>query len=181
MAWGSQGMVFLGEDLLHSRDYSEDTARVVDSEVSRILRVQEERAIELLSRHRGGLDAVARGLLERETLDGDEVAKLVDTAYGRPVHDGGAKVPHFAPSDTSDGNVLPPPRALDAGGVPESQKGDGGALSPPAPVDSGSPGAKDPNGSDGTENGPNGNVAEPAGGLVAEPEASGTSTHQHQS
>jgi len=87
MAWGSQGMVFLGEDLLHSRDYSEDTARVVDSEIARILRQQEERAIELLSRHRGGLDAVARSLLERETLDGSEVGRLVDTAYGRPVHD----------------------------------------------------------------------------------------------
>ena len=71
MAWGSQGMVFLGEDLLHSRDYSEDTARVVDAEIARILRQQEERAIELLSRHRGGLDAVARALLERETLDGE--------------------------------------------------------------------------------------------------------------
>ncbi len=101
MAWGSQGMVFLGEDLLHSRDYSEDTARVVDAEVSRILRRQEERAVELLSRHRGGLDAVARGLLERETLDGEEVGRLVDTAYGGPVHDAGAAVvPHFAPSDT---------------------------------------------------------------------------------
>ena len=86
MAWGSQGMVFLGEDLLHSRDYSEDTARVVDAEIARILRQQEERAIELLSRHRAGLDAVSRSLLERETLDGDEVGGLVDAAYGRPVH-----------------------------------------------------------------------------------------------
>jgi cell division protease FtsH len=102
MAWGSQGMVFLGEDLLHSRDYSEDTARVVDAEVSRILRQQEERAIELLSRHRGGLDAVARGLLERETLDGEEVGRLVDTAYGGPVHDARATaVPHFAPSESA--------------------------------------------------------------------------------
>jgi cell division protease FtsH len=96
MAWGQQGMVFLGEDLMHSRDYSEDTARIVDSEVSKILRGSEERAIELLSRHRGGLDAVARSLLERETLDGDEVSHLVDTAYGRPVHRDGPKVPSFA-------------------------------------------------------------------------------------
>jgi cell division protease FtsH len=104
MAWGSQGMVFLGEDLMHTRDYSEDTARVVDAEVSRILRRQEERAIELLSRHRGGLDAVARGLLERETLDGEEVGRLVDTAYGGPVHAAGATVvPHFAPSDPTPG------------------------------------------------------------------------------
>ncbi len=87
MAWGSQGMVFLGEDLLHSRDYSEDTARVVDAEVARILREQEERAIELLSRHRGGLESVAHGLLGRETLDGEEVGRLVEEAYGRPVHE----------------------------------------------------------------------------------------------
>jgi len=95
MAWGSQGMVFLGEDLLHSRDYSEDTARVVDAEIARILRQQEERAIELLSRHRGGLDAVARALLERETLDGSEVSTLVDTAYGKPVHEAAVMASHF--------------------------------------------------------------------------------------
>jgi len=110
MAWGSQGMVFLGEDLMHTRDYSEDTARVVDSEVSQILRRQEERAIELLSRHRGGLDAVARGLLERETLDGEEVGRLVDTAYGGPVHvAGAAMVPHFAPSEPAPGVDAPSP------------------------------------------------------------------------
>ena len=101
MAWGSQGMVFLGEDLLHSRDYSEDTARVVDAEIARILRQQEERAIELLSRHRGGLDAVARALLERETLDGSEVGKLVDTAYGRPVHDATVMASHFTTTNGS--------------------------------------------------------------------------------
>ena len=44
MAWGSQGAVFLGEDLMHTRDYSDDTARVIDEEVERILREQEERA-----------------------------------------------------------------------------------------------------------------------------------------
>src|SRR6202451_2411087 len=48
MAWGAQGMVFLGEDLMHSRDYSEDTSRVVDEEVARILREQEARATSVL-------------------------------------------------------------------------------------------------------------------------------------
>ena len=43
MAWGSQGQVFLGEDLMHTRDYSDDTARVIDEEVERILREQEDR------------------------------------------------------------------------------------------------------------------------------------------
>ncbi len=97
MAWGSEGMVFLGEDLMHSRDYSEDTSRVIDEEVEHILRASEERATEVLSRHLTGLRAVATALLERETIDGAEVGKLVDVAYGRPVHGNGfAGVPHFA-------------------------------------------------------------------------------------
>src|SRR5205814_7261492 len=82
MAWGSQGAVFLGEDLVHTRDYSDDTARVIDEEVERILREEEDRARKVLSEHRSGLDAVARGLLERETLDGAEVGALVDAAGG---------------------------------------------------------------------------------------------------
>ncbi|MBV8162334.1 MAG: ATP-dependent zinc metalloprotease FtsH [Acidimicrobiia bacterium] len=84
MAWGSQGMVFLGEDLMHSRDYSDETARVIDEEVEHILREQEERARDALRGNRFGLDAVARALLERETIDGTEVGRLVDGAAGRP-------------------------------------------------------------------------------------------------
>ncbi len=91
MAWGSQGQVFLGEDLMHTRDYSEHTSQVIDDEVEEILRAQEQRALEVLARHRGGLDAVARALLDEETIDGETVGRLVDTAYGRPVHAPGAK------------------------------------------------------------------------------------------
>src|SRR5271166_5511419 len=61
MAWGSQGQVFLGEDLMHTRDYSEDTSRVIDDEVERILRAEEERAIEVLTRHRTGSRAGSNG------------------------------------------------------------------------------------------------------------------------
>jgi cell division protease FtsH len=83
MAWGSQGAVFLGEDLMHTRDYSDDTARVIDEEVERILREQEERGRRVLRQHRKGLDAVAAALLEHETIDGAEVGRLVDEAVGR--------------------------------------------------------------------------------------------------
>jgi cell division protease FtsH len=91
MAWGSQGQVFLGEDLMHSRDYSEDTSRIIDDEVERILREQETRAIELLSTYRGGLDSVAQALLTDETIDGARVSALVDQANGGPVHESGPK------------------------------------------------------------------------------------------
>jgi cell division protease FtsH len=97
MAWGSQGAVFLGEDLMHTRDYSDVTSRVIDEEVERILREQEERATVELQTHRGGLDAVAAALLEHETIDGAEVKRLVDQAIGRSVHEypEGEEVPSF--------------------------------------------------------------------------------------
>jgi cell division protease FtsH len=114
MAWGSQGMVFLGEDLMHSRDYSEDTSRLIDEEVAQILREQEERATQYLTEHKKGLEAVAKALLEKETISGEEVGRLVDEAYGRPVYPGGTKpgfVPSFSPDEQSrgedDGAVVP--------------------------------------------------------------------------
>jgi cell division protease FtsH len=87
MAWGSQGAVFLGEDLMHTRDYSDETARVIDEEVERILREQEERCRETLRHYRAGLDAVAAALLEHETIDGAEVKRLIAAAMGTTVAD----------------------------------------------------------------------------------------------
>ena len=78
MAWGSQGAVFLGDDLMHTRDYSDETARVIDEEVERILREQEDRCREVLAEQRRGLELVARALLEEETIDGSEVYRLVE-------------------------------------------------------------------------------------------------------
>jgi cell division protease FtsH len=78
MAWGSQGAVFLGDDLMHTRDYSDETARVIDEEVEKVLRQAEEKCRALLEEHRNGLDLVARSLLEHETIDGAEVERLVD-------------------------------------------------------------------------------------------------------
>ena len=83
MAWGSSGQVFLGEDLMHTRDYCDETARVIDEEVERILREQEDRCRETLREHRNGLDLVARALLEHETIDGAEVTRLIDAGRRR--------------------------------------------------------------------------------------------------
>jgi cell division protease FtsH len=78
MAWNSQQQVFLGEDLMTSgREYSDETAKMVDSEIARILREQETRAHDMLVKHRKGLDLVALRLLEEETIDGPLVMRLV--------------------------------------------------------------------------------------------------------
>ena len=76
-AWGSQGMVFLGEDMMHTRDYSDDTAHLIDEEVRVLLEKAEQRALNTLGRHRAGLDAVTQALLARETISGAEVAELI--------------------------------------------------------------------------------------------------------
>jgi cell division protease FtsH len=127
MAWGSSGPVFLGEDLIHTRDYSDETARVIDEEVERILRDEEERARKVLSEHRAGLEAVARALLEHETLDGEEVGRLVDDAMGRKA--GGPR--KMVTADGSEVEVEPPPEGESLGEVHDRV---GGATTEPQPV-----------------------------------------------
>ena len=78
MAWHGHQQVFLGEDLMtQGREYSDTTAQMIDGEISRILHEQEHRAHEMLLKHRRALDAVAEALLEHETIDGADVARLV--------------------------------------------------------------------------------------------------------
>ncbi|MFQ5558143.1 MAG: ATP-dependent zinc metalloprotease FtsH [Acidimicrobiales bacterium] len=84
MAWGSQNQVFLGDDLMHTRDYSDDTARVIDEEVERTLREQQDRCRVTLAEYRNGLDLVARALLEHETINGSEVNRLIEVSRAGP-------------------------------------------------------------------------------------------------
>jgi cell division protease FtsH len=80
MAWGSGGPVFLGEDWVQTREYSDETARVIDEEIERILRHAEDRTRQLLHDNRHALDLLARALLEHETIDGREVNRLIEVA-----------------------------------------------------------------------------------------------------
>ena len=78
MAWSSQQQVFLGEDLMsNGREYSDETARMLDEEIASILTGQEDRARELLTKHNRGLELIAESLLENETIDGPHVAELI--------------------------------------------------------------------------------------------------------
>ena len=122
MAWGSSGQVFLGEDLIHTRDYSDETARVIDEEVETILRKSEERCKETLREHRKGLDLVARALLEHETIDGSEVTRLIELAGGTvepcdAAVDGRAPV-DIGPGQGPDAPVATPSDAYTSPGAP---------------------------------------------------------------
>ncbi len=80
MAWGGNGQVFLGDDIMNSREYSDETARVIDEETHRILLDAEDRCRDLLIAHRPILDRIAQTLLEKETVSGDEIAQFVAEA-----------------------------------------------------------------------------------------------------
>jgi cell division protease FtsH len=82
IGFGTDGPGYLdaSQAALQNRPYSEGTQQVIDEEVSRLLGEAEQRATALLSGHRRALDAVIALLLERETIDGEELKKAVDGA-----------------------------------------------------------------------------------------------------
>ena len=69
--------VFLGKDFSQRRDFSEDTARVIDAEVHLIVMRNYERAKQIILEHRDRLSLIAEALLVRETLDGNDVEILM--------------------------------------------------------------------------------------------------------
>jgi cell division protease FtsH len=69
--------VFLGKEIVESRDFSEGTARIIDEEVQRILCEAEARAFSILERNRDDLDKLANALLQQEELDREAVDLLL--------------------------------------------------------------------------------------------------------
>ncbi|TFW00218.1 ATP-dependent zinc metalloprotease FtsH [Leifsonia flava] len=72
----SQGEVFLGRDMGHQRDYSERIAERVDAEVRALIEKAHDEAWEVINENRDILDHLARELLEKETLDHNEIAEI---------------------------------------------------------------------------------------------------------
>ncbi len=80
IAWGTSGPVFLGGELIHTRDYSDHTAHIIDEEVTRIVDQQAARATTDLRQHEAQLHALAAALLDHETLDAAEITAVVASA-----------------------------------------------------------------------------------------------------
>ncbi len=77
ISYGGREMMLFGRDMGENNNYSDKIAEMIDSEVMRIVRTSYERAKKLLQDNKERLVAVARGLLERETLDAGEVKTIV--------------------------------------------------------------------------------------------------------
>jgi len=74
----SQGGMFLGRDIASERDFSEDTAATIDSEVSELVDSAYKRATKVLTENRGMLDEMAEMLIERETIDSEDIQDLIN-------------------------------------------------------------------------------------------------------
>ena len=101
--------VFLGRDMMRSKEYSEETAQLIDSEIKRIIDEAFRVAHDIITTHREKLELIAKALLEFETLDGQQVADIVKTGTFTP--------PPVKPSD-----IDPPSGAQAATPLPEIVK-----------------------------------------------------------
>ncbi len=73
----AQGGMFLGRDIAAERDFSEDTAAAIDEEVSDLVAVAYKRATSVLTSNRSVLDELAEMLVEKETVDAEDLQELL--------------------------------------------------------------------------------------------------------
>jgi cell division protease FtsH len=69
--------LFLGREITQHKEFSDDTARRIDAEVIKILDEAMAETRSLLTEHRNQLDKLTEALIEHETLDDDEIRKLL--------------------------------------------------------------------------------------------------------
>ncbi|PWN01896.1 cell division protein FtsH [Nocardioides silvaticus] len=132
---------FLGRDLGHQRNYSEDVAAIVDEETKLLLAAAHQEAFDILVENRDVLDALVLALLDKETLDKAEVAEIFEPLRKRPER------PAWTGSPTRIPSEIPPveipeeirKRAESNGGLngstpqEDEQEGAGAVLTPPGP------------------------------------------------
>ena len=79
------GEVFMGRDMGHQRDYSEGVAEIVDEEVRRIIEAAHDEAWEVLQQYRDVLDHLVLELMEKETLNAEQIAEVFAPVQKRPL------------------------------------------------------------------------------------------------
>ena len=125
----NQEQLFLGKEIQRTQNFSEETARQIDSAIKHIIDKQYDRAREIIEQHRDALRAIAEALLEHETIEGVHVHELIK--YGE-IRTAVESIRTGAGDDNEDEveDEASPKKA-------KSDKEDGGELSPeaaPAPA-----------------------------------------------
>ncbi len=76
--------IFLGREISQPKDFSEETARLIDHAMKNLVEGGYQHAKDLLATHRAELQALAQALLERETLDAREIDQIIDSFKKQP-------------------------------------------------------------------------------------------------
>ncbi|MEE9228484.1 MAG: ATP-dependent zinc metalloprotease FtsH [Acidimicrobiia bacterium] len=124
MKYGTgQGEVFLGKDYAQHIDYSDELASLIDTEVRKLITQAHDEARDILTHHRDVLDRLAKELMDKESLDSEEVAAVF------------ASVRKWVFSTNGSGRIVPPtdlaePEAHGSGsgddGIAAASSDDGG-------------------------------------------------------
>ncbi len=109
--------IFLGREIAQHRDFSEETARQIDLEVRRLIDEAYQSAHSMVEAHKDAMHRIAAALLERETIDAEEVRMLIEGKELPPIRSVLA-----SPSDSGGSGgqqVLKPESPRRLGGYPE--------------------------------------------------------------
>ncbi|OYV34001.1 MAG: cell division protein FtsH, partial [Acidocella sp. 20-61-6] len=116
VSYGDNGQeVFLGHSVSQTKNVSEATAREIDNEVRSIIDHAYAEAKRILTERRADLEALAKGLLEYETLSGDEIEavirgeKIIRKVVDEPMDQRRASVPNAAPPRPDVSGIVPAP------------------------------------------------------------------------
>jgi cell division protease FtsH len=123
---------FLGREMGHQRDYSEEVAGLVDEEVKKLIETAHNEAWEILVENRDVLDSLVLALLEKETLNKEQIAEIFKPIVRRPPR------PAWTGSSRRTPSTRPPvlsPKELALTNGAQSANGSAAGLVKPAPVD----------------------------------------------
>ena len=114
------GEPFMGRDMGHTRNYSEDVAAIVDEEVKKFISTAHQEAFDILEENRDVLDVLVLKLMELETLDKAAIAKIFEPLRRRSVRPAWTGSPSREPSQIPP--IVVPPSAAN-GAAPEKTEG----------------------------------------------------------
>jgi len=144
------GEPFLGRDMSHSRDYSEEIASAIDEEVRRLIESAHDEAWEVLVQYRDVLDNLVLQLMEHETLSQSQVLAIFSPVQPRPVRGSYTGYGKRLPSDRPP--VLTPKELALTAADGSSQGGNGQAIGGTSPGGQ-APGTQVPGGQGGSDAG----------------------------
>ncbi len=124
---------FLGRDMGHSRDYSEDVAAIVDDETKKFLTQAHQEAFDILEENRDVLDSLVLALMEKETLDKAQVAEVFEPLRRRDTRPAWTGSPDRVPSTIPPVEIPAKVIAAAANGARPADEEGAVVLTPPSP------------------------------------------------